>query len=296
MQSEQTEQTEQPQYPRSIMQKIETLRAKWTIKKPTQIEQTEYLKQYQQKVETFYKLSTESHEHNTFTEDHMSTLTNTGFYILGNALRRITSTFDDESTLVEVGAGTGFGAEYMMAGLFGEKYPNSYITIDVGESDKKAKISKYIYTDPFNVLVGVPPQYKEKIPVQWSKADIFSVINKIQNDQTIKNAILLVVCPPPIHDDRRCHDGEDISESIVSTDVIALVESVKCSKIKHVMIVRYDDHGREDLDGTSNFHSYHIPLLRRFNKWYMHDLIPIETHHNGYDYYSRCLHWFSPPS
>ena len=82
----------------------------------------------------------------------------------------------------------------------------------------------------------------------------------------------------------------------LASDVIALVESVKCLKIKHVMIVRYDNRGREDLDGTHDFHSYHIPILRRFNKWFMHDLIPIETYGNGYDYYSRCLHWFSRPS
>ena len=260
-------------------------------------EQIEYLKQYKQKVKTFCKLSTESHEHNTFTEDHMSTLTDIGFYILGDALRHITSAFDDESTLVEVGAGTGIGAKYMLAGLFGEKYPTPCISINIRDSDKKAKISKYIYTDPFNILVDVPPQYKKKIPIQWSKADIFNVINKIQNDPTITNAILLVVCPPPIHNDRHSRYGEGISESIISTDVIALVESVKCSKIKHVMIVRYNDCPRSDLDGTHNFHSYHIPLLKKFNKWHIRDdfLIPIDTYGNGYDYYSRCLHWFSRP-
>lgn len=262
-----------------------------------QSEQIEYLREYKKKMEKFCKLSTAEHEHNIFTEEHMSTLTNIGFYTLGHNVRRITYSFDEDSTLIEVGAGTGAGAEYMLAGLFGEEYPDSCIHFNINDSVKKAKINRYIYTDPFNNLVDVPPQYKKKIPIQWAKTDIFNVIQKIQNDDTIKNAILLVVCPPPIHNDRECRYNVDkpIGDTIVSTDVIALVESVMCPKIRHVMIIRYNNCARSDLDGTNNFHSYHIPQLRKFKKWYIHDeaLVPVDTYNNGYDYYSRYLHWFS---
>jgi hypothetical protein len=124
------------------------------------------------------------------------------------------------------------------------------------------------------------------------------VIQRIKDDDTIKNAILLVVSPPPIHNDIECrYNGIDkpIGHTIVSTDVIALVESVMCPKIKHVMIVRYDDCMCSDLDGTIDFHSYHIPQLQKFKKWFMHDeeVNPIDSYYNGYDYDSRCLHWFS---
>ena len=263
-----------------------------------QSEQNEYLKEYRQKMQNFCKLSTAEHEHNTFTEDHASTLTAGGFFKLGHELRHITSTFDEDFTLVEVGAGTGFGAEYMLAGLFNEPYPIPWVKYEI-YGHEKAKINKYIYTDPFNVLRDVHSQYKKKVQIQLARTDIFNTINKIQNDETIKNAILLVVCPPPIHDDRKCHYGKKgIADSIVSTDVIALVESVKCSKIKHVMIVRYDNCARSELDGTKNFHSKHIPALRKFNKWYLHEdaLVPLDTYGIGYDYYSRCIHWFSRPT
>jgi len=46
------------------------------------ITQTEYLAEYKEKKKTFYELSVVSHEHNTFTEDHMSTLTDIGHYPL----------------------------------------------------------------------------------------------------------------------------------------------------------------------------------------------------------------------
>lgn len=259
-----------------------------------EITQTEYLQDYTEKKKNFYKLSIASHEHNTFTAEHMSTLTNIGYYQLGHGIRRITSTFDEDSTLVEVGAGTGLGAGFMLAGLFGEQYPVSSIHFEISDIEKKAKINKYIYTDPFNNLLAVPTKYKSKISIQHKKCDILSAIHGIHTDDTIKNAILLVVCPPPIHDDRRCRFGKGYANTLVSTDVIALVESVKCTKIKHVMIVRYDDCERSDLDGTENFHRFHVPLLKKFNKWNLVDkLIHVDTYCSGYSYYSRCLHWFT---
>jgi hypothetical protein len=261
--------------------------------KPT-ITQTEYLTDYTEKKKNFYKLSVASHEHNTFTEDHMSTLTDTGYYKLGHAIRRITSTFDKDFTLVEVGAGTGIGAGYMLSGLFGEPYPSPYIHFKITDLEKKAKINRYIYTDPFNDLMDVPTKYKSKISIQHKKCDLLSAIHGIHTDDTIKNAILLVVCPPPIHDDRRCRFGKGYADTLVSTDVMALVESVKCSKIRHVMIVRYNDCGRSDLDGTYDFHTFHVPMLKKFNKWNMSDnLITVDTYGNGYDYYSRYLHLFT---
>ena len=264
-----------------------------TEKEEIKITPAEYLTDYKKKVKKFYELSVSNHEHNTFTYDHESTLTQTGFYILGNNLRLITSTFDDFSTLVEVGAGTGIGAHFMLAGLFGEKYPHSCVEFKISDKEKKCKINKYIYTDPFNELKDVPANYKKKISIQTKKIDIMGVIHGIQQDTTITNAILLVVCPPPIHDDRNTR--ESISGQLVSTDVMALVESVNCTKIKHVMIVRYDNHGREHLDGTKNFHSYHIPLLQQFGKWFLHKpLWSIDTYSNSYgDCYYRCLHCFS---
>ena len=261
-------------------------------KEEIRITPAEYLADYKKKVQKFYELSVDSHEHNTFTPDHQSTLTETGFYQLGNALRLITSPFDEFSTLVEVGAGTGTGASFMLAGLFGEKYPISCIQIQVRDKEKKCKINKYIYTDPFNELKDVPAIYKKKISIQKKKADIMGVIHGIQQDITITNSILLV-CPPPIHDDR--NKRESISEQLVSTDVMALVESVNCTKIKHVMIVRYNNRGREDLDGTANFHSYHIPVLQQFGKWFLHTpLMSVDSYRNSFgDYFNRCLHWFS---
>lgn len=139
--------------------------------------QIQYLKEYKKKMKKFCELSTSDHEHNTFTEDHMSTLTNIGFYMLGHNLRYITSSFDEDSTLIEVGAGTGVGGAYMLAGLFGEEFPSSCIQFTINDTDKKPKINRYIYTDPFNDLVDVPSQYKKKISIQWYLSD-----NKKQYD------------------------------------------------------------------------------------------------------------------
>jgi hypothetical protein len=254
----------------------------------------EYLADYRKKVKKFCELSVGSHKHNTFTPDHESTLTKTGFYELGNKLRLITSSFDETFTLVEAGAGTGVGSHFMLAGLFAENFPISCISIRIREKEKKAKINKYIYTDPFNELQDLPAIYKEKISIQKKKTDIFGVIHGIQQDASITNAILLVVCPPPIHDDRNTDAA--IAEQLVSTDVMALVESVNCTKIKHVVIVRYDMHGRAGLDGTVDFHSYHVPVLQEFGKWFLQEqlLCTIDSYSNSYgDDYYRCLHWFS---
>jgi hypothetical protein len=90
-----------------------------------QSEQVKYLEKYNERMKRFCKLSVAEHEHNTFTEDHKSTLTDCGYYILGDNLRRIT--FDEDLTLIEVGAGTGVGATYMLAGLFGDKFPKVHV-------------------------------------------------------------------------------------------------------------------------------------------------------------------------
>ena len=99
----------------------------------------EYLAVYRKKVKKFCELSVGSHKHNTFTPDHESTLTKTGFYELGNKLRLITSSFDETFTLVEAGAGTGVGSHFMLAGLFAENFPISCISIRIREKEKKAK-------------------------------------------------------------------------------------------------------------------------------------------------------------
>jgi hypothetical protein len=257
------------------------------------ITQAEYLQEYAEKKKNFDKLSVEGHDHNTFTESHMSTLTNLGYYLLGHEIRRITSTFSENFTLVEVGAGTGIGAGFMMAGLFGEQCSSLCRDFKLTDLEKKARINRYIYTDKFNDLMAVPTKYKSKISIQHKKCDLLSAIHGIHMDDTIKNAILLVVCPPPIHDDRNSI-GKKYAHTLVSTDVMALVESVRCPKIKHVMIVRYDNGDRSDLDGTHDFHTYHVPLLEKFNKWKMSDkLFPVDLYTNGWDYYQRCLHWFT---
>lgn len=261
-------------------------------KKEIKITPAEYLADYKKKVKKFYELSVNIHEHNTFTPDNESTLTESGFYLIGNNLRLITSTFDEFSTLVEIGAGTGIGAHFMLAGLFGEKYPHSCVEISIREKEKKCKIIKYIYTDPFNELKDVPATYKKKYLYKRRKQILWELFRGIQQDTTITNTILLVVCPPPIHDDR--NKRESISDQLVSTDVMALVESINCTKIKHVMIVRYNNNGREDLDGTVNFHSHHVPILQQFGKWFLHKpLIQVDSYFSCEAYYHRCLHWFS---
>jgi hypothetical protein len=254
---------------------------------------SQYLAEYTKKAKKFCELSISSHEHNTFSEDHMTTLSNTGFYVLGNTLRCITSTFDRPHTMVEVGAGTGIGITYILPGLFGDEYPESCVKFTVKNTEKKAKIDRYIYTDPFNELSDCPSKYSTKIKIQKKKADIFNVICSIKNDDTINDALLLVVCPPPIHEDRSHKCSESLGKQLVSTDVIALVESVNCTKIKHVMIVRYDDGGRSDLDGTLDFFSYHVPLLKQFGKWSLKQKYCIDTYGNGYDYFNRSLFWFT---
>jgi len=256
------------------------------------ITKEEFAEEYKKKVAMFMKLSLPSHEHNIFTDDHQSTLTKYGFYQLGHELRRITSTFDEPVTLIEVGAGTGAGVVPIIKGLYNMQL-EPFITYNFNDSENKMKINKYIYTDPFNEL----KTFRSPDPsfhLQKKKIDLHGVINGIKNDVTIKNAILLVVCPPPIHNDRELPWGaEKQADKLVSTDVMALVESASCDKIRHVMIVRYDTGLRSDLDGTYLFHKRYVPLIDEFYGWQLNPSRLIDQYSSDCDDYYRVLYWFT---
>lgn len=245
----------------------------------TRLTPQEYYEKYMQRKKKFYEVSTESHEHNFFEEDHMSTLDCFSYEFLGETITKELELLNpkDKFTLVEVGAGTGFCVDYMCSGLV----------------KKESNIAKYIYTDPFNSLQK-PSKKFPGLVVQYAKADIIETIKKIQYDDTIQNAILLVCCPPPIYENRY-GDKEHESYDIVSTDVMALVESVLCQKIKYVMIVRYNKLGRTHLDGTIDFYDFHVPILKKFNKWYIKNIQKvIKTYGNSFgDIFYRTLNVFS---
>jgi hypothetical protein len=246
------------------------------------ITQKEYYERYKERVKSFYLYSIASHDHNSFHEDHMSTLSEFGYNTLGkrivSELEQLSTSEDEKFTLVEIGAGTGICAENLCEGM-----------IEKGNK----KIKKYIYTDPFNSL-HKPTKHFPNLSIQTAQTDIIGAISGIQKDDSIQNAILLVCCPPPIHENRY-GDRDHPSYNMVSTDVIALVESVNCKKIKYVMIVRYNQKGRTELDGTIDFYDYHVPLLKKFEKWYIHNTQSvIQYYGNSYgDEFYRTLNIFS---
>lgn len=246
----------------------------WTLLTPQ-----EYYEKYMERKKKFYEVSTDTHEHNSFEEGHMSTLDYFSYEYLGETIIEELELLNpkDKFTLVEAGAGTGYCVDYMCKGL----------------TKKESQITKYIYTDPFNSLQK-PSKKFPGLVVQYTKADIIETIKRIQYDDTIQNAILLVCCPPPIYENRY-DNKEHEAYSIVSTDVMALVESVLCPKIKYVMIVRYNKLGRTELDGTIDFYDFHVPILKKFNKWYSKNIQRvIKTYVNAYgDLFYRTLNVFS---
>ena len=245
------------------------------------ITKAEYYEKYKERMFMFYKESVAIHEHNSFSEEYMSTLTEFGFTRLGGSIVQNLEKLaqpDQKFTLVEVGAGTGIGVMPICEAM---------------HNKQNKQITKYIYTDPFNSLQKQIKNYKN-LQIKSAQTDIIGAIKGIQTDDTIENAILLVCCPPPIHENR--YGSKDhMSYQLVSTDVMALVESVQCHKIKYVMIVRYNDGGRRHLDGTIDLYDFHIPLLEKFNMWYLHtpmDMIDAYGNSVG-DRFYRTLHVFS---
>ena len=187
---------------------------------------------YWKKKSNFQRLSTPKHEHNSFSTDHQSTLSQFGYEELGRSLTRYLVSSGKKYTIVEIGVGTGFGTRGLVENL------------------NPTMVVRYICTEPFNKICEFPDT---PVPVSKHRMNLDETIKMINEDGSIGPTILLVVCPPPLHD-----MDYKLGEKLVSTDVMALFESVKCPKIENVIITRYNNSWRSQLDGTINFYQHYI--------------------------------------
>ena len=172
---------------------------------------------YEQKKGEFLRLSTTDHKHNSFSIDHPSTLSQSGYEVLGSTLMRYLESDKKKYTIVEIGAGTGIGTRGLVKNLV------------------PSLVERYICTDPFNGICEFPDV---PVPVVKYRMNLDETIKMINEDSSIGPTILLVVCPPPLHE-----SNSKLAEKLVSTDVMALFESVKCRKIEKVIITRYSNAG-----------------------------------------------------
>ena len=207
---------------------------------------------YWKKKSNFQRLSTPKHEHNSFSTDHQSTLSQFGYEELGRSLTRYLVSSGKKYTIVEIGVGTGFGTRGLVENL------------------NPTMVVRYICTEPFNKICEFPDT---PVPVSKHRMNLDETIKMISEDGLIGPMILLVVCPPPLHD----RDYE-LARQLVSTDVMALFESAECQKIEQVIIVRYDEVFRTDLDGTSDFYSYFVKHFKHFGMWIHAKRMVIESY------------------
>lgn len=166
---------------RELLKELDEYEEEEKIDWKTTVSKTDYYEKYEKRVCKFYQESVAGHEHNSFDDFHMSTLSYFGYEKVGKTISQKLKELnlsDDKFTLVEVGAGTGIGATHLSRGLC---------------KQKDIQIDRYIYTDPFNKLEPI----KEKFPIaiHAAKTDLIGAIKGIQTDDHIKNAILLVCCP-----------------------------------------------------------------------------------------------------
>ena len=206
---------------------------------------------YWKKKSNFQRLSTPKHEHNSFSTDHQSTLSQFGYEVLGNNLMLYLKSSRKKYTIVEIGAGTGIGTMSLLPQLV------------------PTTVERYICTEPFNDICEFPDT---PVPVSKHRMNLDETIKMINEDGSIGPTILLVVCPPPLH------DNWELGEKLVSTDVMALFESAECQKIEQVIIVRYDEVFRTDLDGTSDFYSYFVKHFKHFGMWIHAKRMVIESY------------------
>ena len=205
----------------------------------------EFIDVYERKKRKFLSSSTKDHEHNSFSKDHSSTLSQFGYEVLGRNLMRYLETDKKKYTIIEIGTGTGIGTSGLVQNL------------------NPSLVERYICTEPFNDICEFPDA---PVPVVKSRMNLDETIEMISADDSIGPVILLVVCPPPLHE-----LNWKLAEKLVSTDVMALFESVKCPKIENVIITRYNNSWRSQLDGTINFYQHYIEHFEHFGMW-KHDV------------------------
>jgi len=264
-------------------------------------EKTEFLKNSDKNIK---------HPHNTFQgstlgKDKLKSLAS----FLNFLLNAIFALVGEKVCLVEIGAGYGdngklyshISAKYCLQAIVTDLVFNPFInsikrlpcmpefTYPTPKNPQQAReleISKQRkiaeWQKKRNEEVGY--SIETDFPIITSKMDVFGVLEKIKATPSLKNIVLFICCPAPSY-----NPEEGFTDTNISFDWIALMESLSIDSIKYVIIVRYFDDRTSYADGTENLYErlqqmtaekklftdekiWHLVFNEKFAKYYHIDI------------------------